>query len=81
MTVEPPPMGRLRWRTRRGLRELDMVLQRYLKDVYPNVSAEEQAAFADLLEQNDSDMLDWLLGRRLPPEHLTDVIRALSPDH
>ena len=56
-----------------------MVLQCYLNDVYPKASPEEQTAFAELLEQNDSDILDWLLGRCPPPERLADVIRTLSP--
>lgn len=74
-----PPLGQLRWRSRRGLRELDMVLQHYLEQRYPQSPPEEQAAFVELLEQNDTDILDWLLGRKPAPEHLTDVIRSLSP--
>lgn len=77
--MDPQPIGRLRWRTRRGLRELDLILQRYLQDVYPAAPPEEQTAFADLLEQSDADILDWMLGRRLPPDHLSHVIRALGP--
>lgn len=77
--MEGQPIGRLRWRTRRGLRELDVVLQRYLQDIYPAAPPEEQAAFADLLEQSDADILDWMLGRRLPPDHLVHVVRALAP--
>lgn len=73
-------MGQLHWRARRGLRELDMVLQRYLDRRYSQAPPEEQSAFVDLLERNDADILDWLLGRRLPPEHLTDVIRSLGTD-
>lgn len=72
------PVGQLRWRTRRGMRELDLMLQRYLDEVYPGASAGEQAAFADLLEQSDADLLDWLLGRRIPPAHLAHVVRALG---
>ncbi|MGH8128562.1 MAG: succinate dehydrogenase assembly factor 2 [Gammaproteobacteria bacterium] len=72
-------LGQLRWRSRRGLRELDMVLQRYLEQRYPQASPQEQAAYVELLEQNDADILDWLLGRKPAPEHLTNVIRSLSP--
>lgn len=72
-------MGRLRWRTRRGLRELDLVLQRYLDAVYPGASAEDRAAFADLLEQNDADILDWLFERQPVPDHFAHVVRALGP--
>ncbi len=72
--------ARLRWQCRRGLHELDLLLQRYLDQRYPQASAAEQMSFAVLLEQNDADIMDWVLGRRPAPEHLADVIRALSSD-
>ena len=72
------PDGQLRWHARRGLQELDLLLQRYLDQRYPRASAAERVSFAALLEQNDPDILDWVLGRRPAPEHLADVIRALS---
>jgi len=73
-----PSIGRLRWRTRRGLRELDLMLQRYLSDHYPTASAADQKAFAELLEQNDADILDWLLGRADPQPEMANVIAVLG---
>ncbi|HYW76766.1 MAG TPA: succinate dehydrogenase assembly factor 2 [Gammaproteobacteria bacterium] len=73
-----PSIGQLRWRTRRGLRELDLMLQRYLSDHYPTASAADQKAFAELLEQNDADILDWLLGRAVPPPEMANVIAVLG---
>jgi antitoxin CptB len=74
-----PTVGQLRWRTRRGLRELDLMLQRYLSEHYPSASAADQAAFVELLEQSDADILDWLLGRATPPPDLANVVAALTP--
>jgi len=74
-----PSIGQLRWRTRRGLRELDLMLQRYLGEHYPSASAADQAAFVQLLEQSDADILDWMLGRSEPPPDLANVVAALSP--
>lgn len=78
MALEPT-VGQLRWRTRRGLRELDLMLQRYLSEHYPSASAADQAAFVELLEQSDADILDWLLGRSAPPPDLANVVAALIP--
>lgn len=61
------------------MRELDIVLQRYLNETYPHATSGEQAEFARLLEQPDTDIMDWLLGRQAAPEDLSDVIRALRP--
>ncbi len=69
---------RLRWRCRRGAKELDLLLTRYLESDYPAASGSEQSAFADLLECQDPDLLDWLMGRtaNYPPQ-CEAVIRRL----
>ena len=74
-----PSVGQLRWRTRRGLRELDLMLQRYLSEHYPSASAADRQAFVKLLEQSDADILDWMLGRAEPPPEMANVIATLSP--
>jgi antitoxin CptB len=72
-------LGRLRWRCRRGLLELDLWLQRFLDAVPDSLSEEECAAFEALLEEADSDLLAWLEGRQdVPAEHvhMLGLIRA-----
>ena len=53
----------LRWRSRRGMRELDLLLTRWLERRWPESTAEMQAAYSLLLECEDDDLWDWLLGR------------------
>ncbi len=55
------------------------MLQRYLSEHYPSASAADQAAFVELLEQSDADILDWLLGRTEPPPNMANVVAALTP--
>ena len=55
--------ARLRWRCRRGMRELDQLLGWYLDTRYTRASAADRAAFADLLDQADPDLWSWLTGR------------------
>lgn len=59
--------SRLRWRCRRGMKELDLVLLRYLEQIYPEASGEEQAAFRLVLEMQDPEILDYLTGRADAP--------------
>ena len=59
---------RLRWRCRRGMRELDVLLTAYLDSRYQRASAKTQEDFAYLLEQEDDQLWDWLLGRSVPDE-------------
>jgi len=71
-------LSRLRWRCRRGMRELDVVLLRYLENVYPDADPEEQAAFRRCLELQDPDILAFLTGRRQCPDRsLAGVVEKI----
>jgi len=61
-------LGRLRWRCRRGMRELDEMLLRFLEHDYPQAPAEERDAFARILELQDPEIFGYLLGRESPVE-------------
>lgn len=60
--------GRLRWRCRRGMRELDQLLGWYLDTRYASADSTTQAAFADLLEQPDPELWHWLQGHGTPED-------------
>lgn len=60
--------ARLRWRCRRGMRELDQLLSGYLERRYPQAPAAEKAAFAALLELPDPQLAGYFLGRVAPEE-------------
>lgn len=55
--------ARLRWRCRRGMRELDQLLGWYLDVRYPGASEGAKVAFSTLLDQPDPELWDWLSGR------------------
>jgi len=70
---------RLRWHCRRGMKELDIVLNRYLDRDYALASEQERLAFQALLDQEDPVIWTWVLGAESPPEGLlADVIHKLS---
>jgi len=72
-------LSRLRWRCRRGMRELDVVLQRYLEQRYQQAPATEQKAFELLLEEQDPQLLAWLTGREQPQDpQQANVITRLA---
>jgi len=71
-------ISRLRWRCRRGMRELDVVMLYYLDHHYVGASAPHQAAFRELVEMQDPDILDFLTGRTEPDgEALCDVLERI----
>jgi antitoxin CptB len=55
--------GQLRWRCRRGMRELDVLLLRWLDEDFPSASVAERRAFEQLLSWQDPDIVDLLAGR------------------
>jgi antitoxin CptB len=69
----------LRWRCRRGMKELDVLLTRYLDRDYYKVPLPQRQAFEALLEMADPDILDFILGRKQPENReLSLVIARLS---
>ena len=72
--------GRLRWRCRRGMRELDQLLGWYLDTRYPQVDNATKEAFSSLLEQPDPELWDWLQGTAAPDDpawlRIVDEIRT-----
>jgi len=68
---------RTRWRCRRGLLELDLVLARFLERRFDALSEDERRLLDELLEQPDNDLLDLALGRAEPPSRFRGVVDML----
>ena len=56
-------MNRLRWHCRRGLLELDLVLERFLERRGDHLQGEQLASFKTLLNYADNDLLDVIRAR------------------
>ncbi len=56
-------LERLRWRSRRGLLELDLVLTRFWAPPGPELDEGQGRALARLLAMPDNDLLDLVMGR------------------
>jgi antitoxin CptB len=82
-TSEQVNLSRLRWRCRRGMRELDVMLTRYLDRVWDSASPSERDAFVQLIEMQDPDLFGYLVGRTAPTEEaqlaVVARIRRLEP--
>jgi antitoxin CptB len=63
-----PEQGRMLWRCRRGMKELDVLLERYIRLHLPSATIEQQRAFARLLELPDPLLAEYLFGHSRPPE-------------
>ena len=64
--LDPGRLNRIRWRSRRGMLENDLVLTRFL-DVRGKGMTEEEVAMLDqLLDLSDNELWDLIAGRREP---------------
>jgi len=57
-------LERVRWRCRRGLLELDIVLGRFVEQHYAGLDEAQQAAFDVLLDMPDTVLWDMIAGRK-----------------
>ena len=71
-------LSRLRWLCRRGMKELDLVLTGYLEKHYPAASASEQAGFRRLLEMQDPELYNLILGKQSTEDSaLAEIVRII----
>lgn len=76
-------LRRLRWRCRRGMRELDQLLERYLERAWRQAPTAERGVFLRLLETEDDKLWQWFMGHERSPDdalqQLVERIRSLPP--
>jgi antitoxin CptB len=72
-------LGRLRWRCRRGMKELDVLLTRYVEEHYGRASPAARLAFLELLEAPDPVIYAYCMGQAQPPTSiLSSVIERIT---
>ena len=70
--------SRLRWKCRRGMKELDVLLTKFLDNQYDGLGEFRQQAFHALLEMEDPDLYACLLGQQdAPTVELKDVTESV----
>lgn len=78
--MSDPAAGRLAWRCRRGMKELDLVLTRYLHAGWQQADAREKALFEQILDLPDPLLAAYLMGRETAPDpdlqHLVERLGA-----
>ena len=79
MSADPNvEIRKLEWRCRRGMKELDLLLLRYLRERHPQAASAERAAFVEFLELPDPDIARYLIGGDVPADpRCADLCRVL----
>jgi len=74
---------RMRWASRRGMLELDLVLEPFVNRCYADLDEADRHRYRQLMECEDQEMFGWFLGQKLPddPEIATIVDKILLFTH
>ena len=70
---DPARRARLRWRSRRGLLENDIIMERFYERYEHQLSDADVGAMTALLELSDNDLMDLLLARKEPEGELATL--------
>ncbi|MFT4257456.1 MAG: succinate dehydrogenase assembly factor 2 [Pseudoxanthomonas sp.] len=62
LTPDDIELKRLRWRCRRGMRELDQLFDRWLDGQWKQSSDAERGVFLRLVETEDDKLWRWFMG-------------------
>ncbi len=71
-------MDRIRWQCRRGLLEMDLILQRFLAEDFDSLTPGELNLFKELLGEVDTVLLAWVMGQEEAPKRYDALIRRLQ---
>jgi len=69
---------RMLWAARRGMLELDLLLSPFVADCYQGLPPTERTTLERLLECQDQDLYNWLVGRMdAPDEQLQRLVETV----
>ncbi|MFZ5657967.1 MAG: succinate dehydrogenase assembly factor 2 [Pseudomonadota bacterium] len=77
--MSEPELRSLRWRCRRGMRELDQLFERWLERGWPQASEHERGVFRRLLDVEDPRLWRAFLGQEpLDDAELQQMVDAIA---
>jgi len=85
MSLSEDDKKKLRWRSRRGMLELDLLLIPFFDEVFDHLEEEEQNTYVKLLEQDDPDLLSWFNRKESPEDKamaalINQILERVQPD-
>jgi antitoxin CptB len=73
---------RLRWQCRRGMLELDLLLHTFLDNGFAKLNNAERDAFVELLNTQDQELLELLMGRNTHKDvSINEIVKKIRQQH
>lgn len=81
MDAAPPiEARRLIWRCRRGMKELDVLLERFVAAHYAGLSADDRHVFGQILDLPDPRLVDYFLADVTPADpRVARLVELIAP--
>ena len=71
-------LNRIKWQCRRGMKELDLMVQTFFDNEFLTLSDDDQKIFVKLLDESDLNLFRWLLRGEAPAtddfKHIIDIM-------
>ena len=71
-------ISKLKWKCRKGVRELDMLLSKYIETSYSLLPAKEKNIFLEFIEKDTYEILDILMNKKNTNEKFINIVEALK---
>ena len=76
--IEAEELSRMRWAARRGMLELDLVLEPFVTARYARLSESDRKCFQQLMLCEDQDLFAWFMQREQPDDQeLARIVRQI----
>lgn len=76
--IDREELSRMRWAARRGMLELDLVLEPFVQARYAQLDVSDRRRFQQLMLCEDQDLFAWLMRRAQPEdEDLAGIIKQI----
>jgi antitoxin CptB len=73
---------RMRWASRRGMLELDLLLGPFVENCYAQLTAADRSRYRELMQCEDQQLFAWFLGREIPDDQeLASIVRRILAFH
>ena len=71
-------ISEVRWKCRKGIREVDILFSKYMEEVYRDLTAEQQKIFIEFIQQDTYEILDILVNNKSFDAKFTNIVDALK---
>jgi len=71
-------LSKLRWKCRKGIRELDILLTKYLENIFIELTKEEQQMFVEFINIDSSEMFDIVFKNKPFDKKFLKIVQTLN---